>query len=96
MDPGSPAAIHLLTLVAVLLRGIRRARTHVHSSHSHGEMNLAVVLVTICLVFVVCHLLRVYLAIQVTNFMTFKNIFAAKLGKNWRFLLTTKLNYAKM
>jgi hypothetical protein len=30
-------------------------------------MNLAVVLVTICVVFLVCHLLRVYLAIQVSQ-----------------------------
>ena len=48
-------------------RGIRKARTQVHSSHSHGEMNLAVVLVTICVVFLVCHMLRVYLAIQVNT-----------------------------
>ncbi len=52
-------------LTHVLTRGIRRARTQVHLSQRHGEMNLAWVLVTICLVFLVCHLLRVYLAIQV-------------------------------
>ena len=59
------SGLNIIQVLFLCCRGIRRARTQVHSSHSHGEMNLAVVLVTICVVFLVCHLLRVYLAIQV-------------------------------
>ena len=47
-------------------RGIHLAKTHAHAGHSHGEMNLAIVLVTICLVFIICHLLRIFLAINVS------------------------------
>ena len=47
-----------------IFRGIRKARTNVQSSNRHGEMNLAVVLVSICSVFIVCHALRLYLGLQ--------------------------------
>ena len=45
-------------------RGIRKARTNVQSSNRHGEMNLAVVLVSICSVFIICHTIRLYLGLQ--------------------------------
>ena len=50
--------------MALIFRGIRKARTNVQSSNRHGEMNLAVVLVSICSVFIVCHALRLYLGLQ--------------------------------
>ena len=45
-------------------RGIQRARTNVRSSNRHGEMNLARVLVTICIVFLLCNSLRLFLGLQ--------------------------------
>ena len=45
-------------------RGIKKARTNVSSSNRHGEMNLARVLVTICVVFLLCNSLRLFLGLQ--------------------------------
>ena len=45
-------------------RGIKKARTNVSQSNRHGEMNLARVLVTICVVFLLCNSLRLFLGLQ--------------------------------
>ena len=50
-------------------RGIRKARTNVHSSNRHGELNLAVTLITICSVFIVCHALRLFLGLKAVFLM---------------------------
>ena len=51
-------------IIPIIFRGIKRARTNVRSSNRHGEMNLAMVLVTICIVFLLCNSLRLFLGLQ--------------------------------
>ena len=47
--------------VISVFRGILNARINVHSSNNHGEMNLAVVFVTLCSIFIITHTLRIFL-----------------------------------
>ena len=56
--------ITYITPLFLPFRGIQRARTNVRSSNRHGEMNLARVLVTICIVFLLCNSLRLFLGLQ--------------------------------
>ena len=51
-------------IIINFLRGIRKARTNVHSSNRHGELNLAVTLISICSVFIICHALRLFLGLK--------------------------------
>lgn len=44
--------------------GICASRCRVQASNNHGEVNLAMVFVTICSIFVCCHILRIILALQ--------------------------------
>ena len=63
-------------------RGIKKARTHVSSSNRHGEMNLARVLVTICVVFLVCNSLRLFLGLQAIINVN-KTIQCVSINKAW-------------
>lgn len=47
-----------------IYRGICASRCRVQASNNHGEVNLAMVFVTICSIFVCCHILRIILALQ--------------------------------
>lgn len=69
-------------LLYVFFRGIKKARTHVSSSNRHGEMNLARVLVTICVVFLVCNSLRLFLGLQAIINVN-KTIQCVSINKAW-------------
>ena len=53
-----------MSFIFIPYRGVRKARKQVHASNRHGEINLAVTLISICIVFIFCHALRFYLAIN--------------------------------
>ena len=75
---------HLASLMfnGCFFRGIKKARTHVSSSNRHGEMNLARVLVTICVVFLVCNSLRLFLGLQAIINVN-KTIQCVSINKAW-------------
>ncbi|TRY71537.1 hypothetical protein TCAL_12499 [Tigriopus californicus] len=56
--------ILLCVLNIKIYRGILKARINVHNSNNHGELNLAVVFVTLCSLFILSHSLRIYLAVR--------------------------------
>ena len=55
-------------------RAIVRSRTNIHCSNNHGETNNAVVLITICSVFIVTHVPRLILAVQVTKVVLIQTV----------------------
>ena len=75
-------------------RGIRKARTNVHSSNRHGELNLAVTLITICSVFIVCHAPRLFLGLKAVFLMntTFECMKQMKVEKSFQLLIMIRFD----